>query len=70
MHIANTVTENTGSLDNVSWCGKQVPFISSFIHKTIDEALRAAHNRSIDSHLPCRKCLLAVMSKIEKEVHT
>ena len=69
MHIINTVTEDTG-LDNVSWCGEKVPFISSFIYKTIDEALRTAHNRNIDSHLPCRKCLLTVMSKIEKEVHT
>ena len=69
MHIINTVTEDTGNMDNISWCGIKVPFISFFVHKTIDDALRAAHKRNSSTELPCRECLMAAMSQIEREVH-
>ncbi len=68
MHIVNLIEYN--EVDNFSWCGEKVPFISSFVYKSIDDALRAAHMRtgSTPKELPCRHCLRVIMEKIEIEI--
>ncbi len=70
LHIVNLIEHN--GTDNFSWCGVKVPFISSFVHRSIDDALRAAHLRtgSTPKELPCRHCLRKIMEKIEVEMNT
>ncbi len=69
MHIVNLIEYN--GTDTLSWCGKKVPFISSFVYRSIDDALKSAHLRtgSTPKDLPCRHCLRAIMEKIEVEIN-